>query len=253
MERRPFASASPSARAIGAADRTPAGVFELITYGLRPGKLSLLDVYLGDALVPTLRRLGVGPVGVFVELDKAGEAAAMIVLIVHPSAEAAGKLSARLSADPAYLKAAQHYLAAATDDPVCTGIERSLLTPIGGMPRLDQPDASKPREFNLRVDESPNEQAAKKKIETFNTGGLTAYRRVGLTPVFVGETVAGPAMPNLTYLLVFPDDAARDAAWARLKTDPEWLKMRILPGCTDKDLVSKTTNKTLVPTEYSEI
>ena len=55
-----------------------------------------------------------------------------------------------------------------------------------------------------------NERAAAKKIEMFNLHELALFRRVGLTPVFFGETLVGPLRPNLTYMLVFPDDAARE-------------------------------------------
>lgn len=71
------------------------------------------------------------------------------------------------------------------------------------------------RLLNFRVYESHNERATKKKIEIFNKGDLTIFRSVGLTHEFFGETVVGGAMPNLTYLLVFPDDEGRKAAWNR--------------------------------------
>ena len=61
-------------------------------------------------------------------------------------------------------------------------IESSLLTAIDGMPKLDKPDTSKPRLLNLRIYESHNERAGKKKIEMFNKGELAIFRRVGLTP-----------------------------------------------------------------------
>ena len=51
----------------------------------------------------------------------------------------------------------------------------------------------------------------------FNKGELAIFRRVGLTPVFFGETVVGGAKPTLTYLLVFPDDEGRKAAWNRFR------------------------------------
>src|SRR5947209_13676537 len=121
------------------------------------------------------------------------------------------------------------------------------------MPRLEKPDSSKPRLLNLRIYESHNERAARKKIEMFNKGELAIFRRVGLRPVFFGETLVGPAMPNLTYLLAFDDDAARQAAWARFRDDPEWLKLKAIPEYADKEIVSKITNKILTPTPYSEI
>src|SRR5206468_8732438 len=138
-----------------------------------------------------------------------------------------------LAADEEYLKAAKEYLAAPASDPVYTRIESSLMVPIEGMPKLERPDTSKPRLLNLRIYESHNERAAKKKIEMFNKGELAIFRRVGLTPVFFGETVIGPAMPNLTYLLVFPDDAGRQAAWSRFQGDPEWKQLRAMPEYAD--------------------
>jgi hypothetical protein len=87
----------------------------------------------------------------------------------------------------------------------------------------------------------------------FNKGELAIFRRVGLTPVCFGESVIGAALPNLTYLLVFPDEAGRQAAWQRFRDDPEWLKLKAIPEYADKEIVSRITNKILTPTAFSEI
>jgi hypothetical protein len=60
-------------------------------------------------------------------------------------------------------------------------------------------------------------------------------------------------MPNLTYMLVFPDEAGRAAAWSRFGKDAEWHKLRATPGYGDKEIVSHITNKLLTPASYSEI
>src|SRR5439155_14418546 len=198
-------------------------VYELRAYFPNAAKQSVLEAYLSKAFIPALKRFGLGPIGVFVEK---GERESVYVLIVYPSVDLVASLSARLVTDEDYLKAAKEYLAASARDPVYRRIESSLLVPIEGMPRLEKPDTSKPRLLNLRIYESHNERAAKKKIEMFNKGELAIFRRVGLTPVFFGETVVGATMPNLTYLLVFPDDAGREAAWNRFRQDPEWLKLK---------------------------
>jgi hypothetical protein len=202
--------------------------------------------------MPALKRLGIGPVGVFVEKGKDGESS-VYNLIVYPSADAVTSLSSRLTANEEYLKAAKDYLATPATDPVYTRVESSLLVPFEGMPKLAKPDASKPRLLNLRIYESHNERAAKKKIEMFNKGELAIFRRVGLTPVFFGETIVGSAMPNLTYMLVFEDDAGREAAWKRFRDDPEWLKLKAIPEYADKEIVSRITNRILTPATYSEI
>ena len=121
------------------------------------------------------------------------------------------------------------------------------------MPRLVKPDTSKPRLLNLRTYESHNERSGQKKIEMFNKAELAIFRNVGLTPVFFGESLIGSALPNLTYMLTFPDEAGRSAAWGRFGADPEWRKLRAMPEYADKEIVSRITNRILVPAAYSEI
>jgi hypothetical protein len=227
-------------------------LYELRVYSLPAGKQEILDHYLSKALLPALKRYGIGPVGVFEE--KVDENKRKIyVLIVYPSAEQVVTLSTRLHADEAYREEAKQYLDASPNDPVYTRIDSSLLAPIPGMPQLAKPDTSKPRLLNLRIYESHNERAAKKKIEMFNKSELAIFRRVGLTPVFFAETIVGSAMPNLTYMLVFADDKERQAAWGRFIKDREWEKLRAIPEYADKEIVSRITNKVLTPAPYSEI
>jgi hypothetical protein len=258
MMRRSFIQASlatvcsAAAAPAVAAERQGGPVYELRTYAVKAGKQPVLEVYLSKALLPALKRIDIGRVGVFVEKGEQ-EPAKIYVLIVYPSADALASLATKLAADEEYAKAAKDYLAVAPGDPVYGRIESSLMVPIEGMPKLEKPDASKPRLLNLRIYESHNERAAKKKIEMFNKAELAIFRRVGLTPVFFGETIVGPAMPNLTYMLVFPDEAGRAEAWSRFRDDAEWNKLKAIPEYADKEIVSRITNKILTPTAFSEI
>ncbi len=245
-------AAVSSAAPVAVAAVSAGEVYELKTYTLRPGKQPVLDGYLSRAFIPAVKRAGAGPVGVFVDAAKP-DAVKVYVLVVHPSADRAVSLPTRLAADAEYLAAAKDYLAAPAADPVYTRIESALLAPIAGMPRLAKPDPSKPRLFNLRIYESHNERAAAKKVEMFNTAELAIFRRVGLTPVFFAERVVGPALPNLTYLLVFPDDAGRKAAWGRFGGDAEWKKLKAIPEYADSEIVSHITNLILTPAAYSEV
>jgi hypothetical protein len=259
MERRAFVGASVAticSTAAFAAEQKPEAseLFELRTYSLKPGKQAILEEYLAQALLPGLKRMGVGPVGVFAELpEKDKDAMRVTVLIVHHNAETATTWQKRLHADEEYVKAGAKYLGAKADDPVYQRIDSSLLAPIPGMLRLDRPDATKPRLFNLRVYESHNERAAAKKVEMFEKGELAIFRKVGLTPVFFSSALIGAAMPNLTYMLVFPDEAGRKAAWDKFRADPDWLKIRAIPEYADKEIVSRITNRILTPTSFSEI
>ncbi len=257
MNRRAFVGASAailSAAADSPAEEPPAArdVYELRTYTLKAEKRAILDDYLKAAYIPAVKRHGAGPVGVFAGPVEA-DSLKVVVLVVHPSADSAALLPSRLAGDAEYRKAAAVYLDATADSPVYGRIESSLLLAIPGMPRLGKTDPAKPRLFNLRVYESHNERAAAKKIEMFEKGELAIFRRVGLAPVFFAAAVVGPALPNLTYLLVFPDEDGRKKAWDTFRADPAWLKLKAEPGYADKEIVSKITNHVLTPAAYSEI
>ncbi len=256
MKRRSFLQSSlavlGTAAAAPGAEPTPGELYELRVYTLKAGKRPLLDDYLRKAFLPGLKRLGVGPVGVFMEKGS-DDPIKVHVLIVHSTADKFAGLSTRLADDEEYRQAAADYLNAPASDPVYSRIDSSLMIPFAGMPTLVKPDVSKPRLLNLRVYESHNERAGKKKIEMFNKGEIAIFRRVGLTPVFFAETILGSALPNLTYLLVFPDDAGREAAWTKFRDDAEWKKLRAIPEYADKEIVSRITNKLLIPAPYSEI
>lgn len=224
--------------------------FELRSYTVKPGKQPLMDTYLDKALIPALNRRGLQPVGAFYENSGTDKAVAY-VLIRYKSLDEFANVAA-INDDPQYQKAAAEYLEAQATDPVYDRIESSLLRGIEGQPGLSVPTL-KSRLFNLRIYESHNEAAALKKIEMFNQAELAIFRRVGLTPVLFGEALIGPRLPNLTYLLVFDNDEARQAAWKKFGGDSEWQKLRAIPEYSDKRIVSKITNKLLTPAEYSQV
>ncbi len=246
--------------------------YELRVYTMKPEKQPIIDAYLSKAFIPALGRLGIGPVGVFTELSGQNKAPAaatpaagatpapptgklqVYVLIVLKSAEQAATLPARLAADPEYIKAAGDYWNAPANDRVYERIETSLHAAIAGMPAIAKTETTtNPRVINLRIYESPSERAAAKKIEMFNEHELAIFRKVGLTPLLFGETIIGSKMPNLTYMLHFPDDAARNAAWGKFGGDPDWKKLSSIPEYTDKELITNITNKILKTTDYSQI
>jgi hypothetical protein len=194
-------------------------------------------------------RLGLGPVGVFAEKGVDN----VYVLTVVKSLDELATLSGKLAQDAEYKTAAAAYLDVKPADAVYDRVETCILAAIEGVPNLVKPDTAKPRLMNLRIYESHNERAAAKKIEMFNTSELAIFRRVGLTPVFFGSSLAGPRLPNLTYMLVFPDEEGRGASWKKFVGDPDWLKLKAIPEFSDKEIVSKITNKILIPKEYSGI
>lgn len=227
-------------------------VIELRTYTLKPDKQTLFDAWAGKALIPALNRLGAKSVGVYAENLPPNRPAIYHVVVPCDSVEQWATISARLSSDSEYQKAAAEYLAVQATDPIYDRIESSLFRAFETMPKVEKP-AGKPQMYNLRIYESHNEAAGQKKIEMFNKGEIAIFRRVGLNPVFFGEAIAGMRMPNLTYLLAFENDKARTDAWSKFGGDPEWRKLKAIPEYEDKRIVSRITNKLLTPAGYSQI
>jgi hypothetical protein len=121
------------------------------------------------------------------------------------------------------------------------------------MPMIAIPERKDTRVFELRRYRSPSEAAFRKKLEMFATGELTIFRRVGLNPVFFSEMVFGPDMFNITYMLTYPDGAARGKAWDTFRKDADWQKLRVPPGFTDAEIIANIKSLTLMPTPYSQI
>lgn len=234
-----------------AADAAGPEYVEIRKYTLKsPEKQTILEAYLKEAAIPALNRLGVRQVGVF--LPERPEATAVVYVVLrHTSLDQFAKTTDLLS-DAALQQAGAAYLNAPATDVVYERVESWLTKGIEGMPTVALP-AKGSQVYQLRIYESPSEKTAKKKIEMFNIGELAIFKRSGLNAVFFGETIVGPLMPNLTYMLAFSDSAAKDAAWNTFRVDPEWTKLKTTPGFTDKEIVSRITNIVLVPAKYSQI
>jgi hypothetical protein len=226
--------------------------YVLKSYTLKPAKVAALDEYLSKAYIPAAARAKTGPVGVFREAEANG-ISVVHVLTVLKSAAQASEFEAQIAVDAAYRDGAKAFLSAPATEPAYDKLETSIFSAIEGMPKIAVPDTTKSRILNLRIYESPTPAAHEKKVEMFNTGELAIFKRAGLTPVMFGSAQSGPRMPNLTYLLVFPDDDARKAAWKKFGGDPEWQALKVKPGFTDKEIIKKITNILLTPAPYSQI
>ena len=229
--------------------------FEFRQYHLFPGpKKGRFNAFLREALIPALNRFGIGPVGVF--FPKYGPNKPTVYLLLpHPSLESVLTLADRLLADKPFCETGAEVVDAPLADPAYLRVESSLLVAFDELPTLQVPSQKKegkPRIFELRTYESHSIKAGKKKIEMFNKGGeIAIFKKTGLQPVFFAETVIGPKMPNLTYMLAFDDMAARDAAWKAFISDPDWDKLKADPQY--KDTVSNITDVILRPAPYSQV
>lgn len=227
--------------------------YELRVYTLKDeAQQKLVEDYFQNAAIPAYNRLGSKNVGVFTELKPEGQTK-LYVIIPFKSMDDFLQSQQKLAADAAYTKAAAAYLTAPAKEPAYERIESSLLKAFTGMARMEAPP-KKARIFELRRYESPGEVAGQKKIEMFNDAGeIAIFKRVGLTPVFFGETLIGGLRPNLTYMITFDDMAEHDKNWKTFIADPEWKKISAIPEYANDKILSQITAIFLTPTVFSQI
>lgn len=264
MERREFlwTSSVTGAAALagltgGPADAAegPRQFYELRVYEMPTGnRKTELNGYLEKAAIPAWNRLGIGPIGVFTVVS-GSNGLMLYVLVPHADLESFLSAPERMEADAEYRRAAGPYATCSIDHPAYTRYETWLLRAFPNVPRLRVPAETaekKPRLFELRVYESHSEAAARRKIEMFNEGGEVAlFDKIGLRPVFFGQTLAGPRQPNLVYMTVHRDVAAREAVWETFRNDDGWKKLSAEPAYADT--VSAITVVFLRPATYSQI
>ncbi len=269
MKRRDFLASSLAASALAGpsgastsgrsgidSDRPAREYYELVLIHLRRGpQVKLVEDFFRDAAVPALNRAGIRPVGVF-NTTVGPDSPTLYVLLPHPSLESLATTAARLADDQEYLKAGAPFSDVPATNPAYVRVENSLMVAFESIPRLEVPPAAaahEPRIFELRIYESHNRKANKKKIEMFNQGEIAIFRRTGLRPVFFGDTLIGTRLPNLTYMLTFANLEERNKNWAMFIADPEWKKLSATPGYTDVEIVSNISNLFLTPTAFSQI
>ncbi|HWB85647.1 MAG TPA: NIPSNAP family protein [Bryobacteraceae bacterium] len=135
-------------------------------------------------------------------------------------------------------------------------MENSLLRAFDTMPTVAVPPTgvNRPaRIFELRTYESNNLAASHRKMGMFNQGEMAIFSRLGMSPVFFGETLIGRNLPSLTYMLAFDTLAAREKLWQDFGADAEWRKLRSNPELSDALIVSNITNSILRPLPFSQI
>jgi NIPSNAP len=264
MERRQFLAASLATTATAIANNAGAQptaghareCYLLRRYSLQSGpQTKLTESFIGNAFIPALARLGMGPVGAF-RVDIGPETPVFYVLIPGPSVESLAQVNLHLAKDTEFLKAAEPFWNAPATAPAFLRAENSLLAAFEGWPKVTLPAASAnkgKRIFQLRTYESPSNGAHVRKVEMFHSGEFEIFKNAGFHPVFFGDTLVGPRMPNLTYMLTFADSAEMDAKWDVFRNDPAWKKLSADPRFSYEAIVSNITNLILSPLEASQI
>jgi hypothetical protein len=224
-------------------------IYELRIYQLTSGSTKGAVVnYLTGAVAPYLKGMG-GKVGIFTEYGMT-EPPKLYVLLVYPDPETYYTCLSEMENDATYQFNAASYLKSPFDKPLFVRYETLLLSAFDGIPHLKMPDPSRGL-LELRIYESYNEDAGRRKIQMFNKEELPLFDKVGLPSMFFGKIVAGPYMPALAYMLGFKDMAHHDEVWAKFRVHPDWITMKEKPEYLNP--VSKVNKIFLIPEEGSQI
>ncbi len=230
--------------------------YELRRYYLQTGpQQKLTSSFVADALIPALNRIGMKPIGAF-DLYIGPETPSLYVLIPSMSLETLVNAELRLARDEEYQKTGAAFLNAPAKEPAYVRVESSLMIAFEGWPKLTLPPVTAQhgsRVFQLRTYESASTQDHRRKVEMFNSGEFDIFQTAGFWKVFYGDTLIGPRLPNLTYMLSFPDLAELNAKWKAFSSDPTWQKLRTSPRYSFEEIVSNITSLILNPTSYSQI
>lgn len=264
MQRRQFLGSSLAASALalnaGAAQPPGAGgnrqYYQLRKYHLQSGpQEKLTDAYFEGALIPALNRMGMNPIGAF-SLYLGPEQPSIYLLMPASSLETLVTLELRLAQDQQFLEAAKPFWSAPAKEPAFERMESQLMIAFEGYPQLTVPPVTATkgnRVFQLRIYESPTQADHVRKVEMFHAGEFDIFKKAGFWNVFFSDTLVGPRLPNLTYMVSFADLGQMNELWKAFGSDPDWKKLVSSPKFNYEAIVSNVTSLILNPKSYSQI
>ena len=264
MERRQFLAASLASSALALTSDAAAQVpteqgrefYQLRRYHLKRGEeLTLTENYFSEALIPAATRMGLGPIGAF-SLTFGPRIPTYYVLIPGRPLATLVDMDLRLRQDEEFLKAAAPFWNATDANPPYQRVEVSLMAAFEDWPRLTPPAATatkSKRIFQLRTYESPSDGEHVTKLAMFRAGEYEIFRTFGFHPVFFGDMLIGPRMPQMTYMLSFTDMNELVTKWNAFMNSEAWKKLSTGKRFGFDNIVENITNLVLEPLDCSQI
>ena len=225
-------------------------VYELRIYDMKfATSEAVLHEYLSDALIPALNRLGINNVGAF---EESGERLPKKIYLLIPYKEMQHytEVADELEKDEKFLTASSEYDKLPAAQIPFERYESRFIRSSSGFPHLVKPGEDL-NQFELRIYESANEDALRRKLKMFNESEFEIFKNVGLQTVFFGKNISGDQMPCLTYMLAFKDKAEHNKSWSGFGQEPEWQRISKLEEYANT--VSDISRVFLKALPYSQI
>jgi len=177
----------------------------------------------------------------------------MMVVSGFATAEDMTSAAARIDADPGHQKA--HAELESGAEPPFDSAQRVLLRALPFSPEIVSPAErpKTPRYFELRIYHSPTLRQLALLHERFAGPEIQIFHRSGVHPILYADTLIGPDLPNLTYLIPFASQADREKAWDAFGADPEWVKVRAESVARGGQIVNYNNISLWRATAYSPI
>jgi NIPSNAP protein len=258
MKRRTFFSAAAVAGLAGQAAAAPAkkAIMELTYIRMRNNEHQQnrrTRDFLTKSMVPAMKRAGIGPIGLFSNMI-GPDSPTILMLASYPGLSEMETLNDKWRQDEKFTGEAEAFQKMAGIP--FQRIEKVLLRGFDSMPGVEvgeTKEGAPSRLFEMRMYESNTFLTLRSKMGMFDGGEIDIFRKYGLQPVFFGETIVGPKMPNLTYMVAYDNWAEREKAWGRFVRSPEWQKLSKTPGLSDAEIVSNISNGLYRPLPGSDI
>ena len=200
---------------------------------------------------PLFQKYKVGPIGLF-NVQVGPVIPALVGFMPFPNLTEMSALRERLYADPDWRSAVAEL---ESGDPVYYRRDSVLLraTPFSPPLAATAPGGTANKIYELRIYESPTVRQLGYLHNRFAGGAIDIFHKSGIHPVLYPDTMVGPNMPNMNYLIPFESLAARDAAWAAFGSNPDWQKIRDESVKHGGEIVPNTTNMFLSTGSFSSL
>ncbi len=228
----------------------PRTIYEILTLRLQSGdQMSRLVAWYEKRAFPLFQKYKFGPIGLFtVQVGPA--IPSLVEILSYPNLAEMSARWDRLFADPDWITARTDLEAG---EPAYYRRDSVLLRATPFSHSLTAATSAGPahKTYELRIYESPTFRQLGYLHDRFAGGEIDIFHKSGIHPVLYGDTIVGPNMPNMAYLIPFENLAAREAAWAAFGSNPDWVRIRDESIKHGGEIVRNITNMFLSPTSFS--
>lgn len=240
---------SPSALDAQAPGAPAPPYFEIVTFRYHFVQGARLTSWVEKRALPLVQKHNFGVVGFFA-VEVGPHVPALVEILTYPSLAEREAMRERLVSDPEWPAAVTEL---EKDGPPYYRRDSVLLRATSFSPPLkaSAPGGPAHRIYELRFYEASTQRQLSLMHERFYPGEIDVFHKCGIDPILYGDTVIGPNMPNMAYLIPFESEAHREKAWAAFRAHPEWKKLADEFMQKAGELARNISSTILVPTGFS--